>query len=291
MNKVMDKVHSISSDRLYIEVTTEDIVYKKDTLQDLIIRVFKPNNVNPSDKRGAIIFYFGGGFVKENLNHFFRQCEYFAHLGYVCFTPNYRITMREDIYLEDCFQDAHDALHYIVNHHGEFGIDEHKIILAGGSAGGALALDCALDAEDINGTIQGAVLFNPKIFYRKEPSVIVKINENTESINGDIVKTDAISNCAKHYGPIFEKNPSLFSAYHKCHDHQPPILIFQGTYDSIAYCDVILFEEQCFSLDQKCSVVYYEAQKHGFFNWKHSGDNALYYDTLKRMSDFVKQHI
>jgi acetyl esterase/lipase len=78
-------------------------------------------------------------------------CKTFAQRGYVCAGINYRLSKKNPLTHFDelrrssyyAIQDAKLAVEYFRKYYKEYGIDPGKIILAGNSAGGMIALQAA----------------------------------------------------------------------------------------------------------------------------------------------------
>ena len=77
---------------VYTDITIEETVIHRDRDRDLPMKVFRPGDWQPGDRRAGVVFWFGGGFYKNDMDHFRMQSEYFAHRGMVAFTPDYRLT-------------------------------------------------------------------------------------------------------------------------------------------------------------------------------------------------------
>lgn len=103
--------------------------------------------------RPLIIWMHGGGFKlgtkRAKAVRFFSQN--FAQRGYVCASINYRLSKENPLLHFDALlrasyyatQDAKRAVIYFRANAAKYGIDPDKIILAGNSAGGFMALDAA----------------------------------------------------------------------------------------------------------------------------------------------------
>ncbi len=62
---------------------TRKIVYRTIDKIDLQIHVFEPKGHKPADRRPAIVFFFGGGWVGGSPSQFYPHCEYLASRGMV----------------------------------------------------------------------------------------------------------------------------------------------------------------------------------------------------------------
>ena len=104
-----------------------------------------------------IIWMHGGGFKfgTKEAKDIRLWCKSFAQRGYVCAAINYRLSKKDPLFnfnelQKSCFyavQDAKMAVAYFKLHQSEYNIDPDKIILAGNSAGGLIALQAAYSTD------------------------------------------------------------------------------------------------------------------------------------------------
>jgi poly(3-hydroxybutyrate) depolymerase len=107
--------------------------------------------------RPLIIWMHGGGFKfgTKGAKDIQIWCKSFAQRGYVCAAINYRLSKRDPLFhfgelQKSCYyavRDAKMAVKYFKQHHSEYNIDPDKIILAGNSAGGLIALQAAYSTD------------------------------------------------------------------------------------------------------------------------------------------------
>ncbi|MGZ3778645.1 MAG: alpha/beta hydrolase, partial [Mucilaginibacter sp.] len=100
--------------------------------------------------RPLIIWMHGGGFKfgTKDAKGIKLWSSTFAQRGYVCAAINYRLSKKDPLFNFDellkasyyAVQDAKSAVLYFKEHYKEYGINPDKIILAGNSAGGIIAL-------------------------------------------------------------------------------------------------------------------------------------------------------
>ena len=102
----------------------------------LKVDVFSPA-VTTKEKRPAIMIIFGGGWRSGNRTMHYPLAQRLAELGYVCFTPDYRLST-EALYPAAVY-DLKSALKWIHENAKQFNVDPGKIAVAGFSAGGQLA--------------------------------------------------------------------------------------------------------------------------------------------------------
>ena len=56
--------------------------------------VFEPAGLKPSDRRAAIVFFFGGGWSGGEAKQFYQQARALATQGMVAFSADYRVKTR-----------------------------------------------------------------------------------------------------------------------------------------------------------------------------------------------------
>jgi len=115
--------------------------------------------------RPLIVLMHGGGFKfgSKNISRMRIWGKHFAKKGYVCATINYRLSTKnplrnfEDLAegCRDASEDAITAVKYLKEHAREFNIGSSRIILAGHSAGGMIALQTVYSSvQEINRLIK-----------------------------------------------------------------------------------------------------------------------------------------
>ncbi len=148
--------------RLYKDLVFTDVTIEKDQNYDLAgqpdetkfhrFDFYQPKG-DHSTARPLIIWMHGGGFKfgSKDAQGIKFWCKDFAQRGYVCAGINYQLGKKTasfnfDQLQKGCFnavQDAKMAVEYFRKHYKKYGIDPDKIILAGNSAGGMIALQAA----------------------------------------------------------------------------------------------------------------------------------------------------
>jgi len=114
----------------------EGVVYCNIGNRKLLLDVFYPMR-KLTTKRTAVIIIHGGGWRTGNRTLHYPLAQRLAALGYVCFTPEYRLST-EALYPAGVF-DIKSAIRWVRKNAVKYDIDENKIAIAGHSAGGELA--------------------------------------------------------------------------------------------------------------------------------------------------------
>lgn len=119
----------------------------------LTMDIYQPDDLE--ENRPLILFIHGGAFYVGDKQEpaYVDFCNYFASLGYVTASINYRLgfhvgkgAIERAAY--SALQDANAAIRYLVANSGRYGIDTGGIYVAGSSAGSITALNLAFMTEE-----------------------------------------------------------------------------------------------------------------------------------------------
>jgi acetyl esterase/lipase len=136
-------------------VTHISEVYKKSDPTELKVDIFYTSQSFKREKNTAIVFFHGGGWAYGTPDEFFTTCERYARMGIVTFSVEYRlciengVTPNKKVSPIECVMDARSAMRWVRGNAERFHIDSNKIVAAGQSAGGHLAL-CTAMIDDYN---------------------------------------------------------------------------------------------------------------------------------------------
>lgn len=227
--------------------TTKTVTYKTVGARELKMDLHFPPHWKTSDKRPAIIFFFGGGWNGGSVNQFLPQAEYFASRGLVCARADYRVKSRDGVTPDQCVEDARSALRWLRRHTKELGIDAKKIISSGGSAGGHLAacmmigksVEAKGDDLSISTIPQAMILYNPVLSFEHE-AIMGRLGDK------------------RHLARLISPTAHLTKK-------TPPALILFGTEDRLkAFGDA--YWKKAGDLGVRAEKYLAEGQGHGFFN-------------------------
>jgi acetyl esterase/lipase len=238
-------------------------VYKKTKQADLEMVVHYPPGWKETDKRPAIVFFFGGGWTNGKIEQFEPQANHLASRGMVAARADYRVKSRHGVTPKECVEDAKSAVRWIRQNAAKLGVDPNRIVAAGGSAGGHIAACTALtpgletDGENtkISSKPNALVLFNPVL--RMDLPQLLGFVGHDESL------AKAIS-------------PTLYLS-----KDTPPTLLLYGSADQLA-AQGEEFMKKSKELGQRAELFTAEGQGHGFFNrppWLEK--------TTQRMDEFL----
>jgi acetyl esterase len=241
-------------------------IYKNIGETKLPLHIFLPEKHKASDKRAAIVFFFGGAWTNGTPVQFVEHCKYLAERGMVAITVEYRVKSRHNVLPFECVMDAKSAMRWVRSHAKELGIDPTRIAAGGGSAGGHLAAATAIvkgydeKSEDlkVSAVPNALVLFNPALDL---------LSLKLAAITGE---------------KIIEISPQQ-----NIKRKLPPTIIFHGTADTTvpfaqatAYCATM--KEQ----GNRCELLPAEGRNHGFFNFGR-GDGQDFKTTLRAADVFL----
>ncbi|QDT35874.1 alpha/beta hydrolase [Stratiformator vulcanicus] len=258
----------------------EEIVYKHASDSDLKLHVYRPA-VEESDEaqaRPAIVFFFGGGWAGGDPKQFFPHCEHFAKRGIVAISAEYRVHSRHRVKPAKCLEDARDAIRYVRDHADEWGVDPNRIVSSGGSAGGHLAaclgvIEEQVRAADVTSSESNAmILFNPAL-------IIANVEgEELDSLERHSKLSDRFG------GP---DQMRALCPYRHVGEDEPPTLIVNGIDDPLTKFEgARAFAQKMHDNGNRCVVVGYPKQVHGFFN-ANRGGNTMYNATLDEADRFL----
>ncbi len=122
----------------------EALVYRETLPDPLRLQVMKPKGWQATDRRPALVFFFGGGWTRGTPEKSITWAKYAASLGMVGVAPDYRTRDRFGTSPAESVADARASVRWIQDHSSELGVDPARIVVGGNSAGGHLALWTAL---------------------------------------------------------------------------------------------------------------------------------------------------
>jgi acetyl esterase/lipase len=241
---------------------TKTFIYTKTKQADLEIVVHFPPGWKETDQRPGIVFFFGGGWENGTIKAFEPQAHYLASRGMVTARANYRVKSRHGVTPKECVEDARNAVRWFRQNAGKLGVDPHRIVAAGGSAGGHIAACTTLmpttepKDEDLKVSCQAnaLILFNPVL--RFGPQLLKKI-DNDEALGKAI-------------------SPILYLT-----KDSPPTLLFFGTEDWLL-TQGEEFIRRSKELGHRAELLTAEKQPHAFFHkspWREK--------TLQRADEFL----
>ena len=256
-------------------------VYKSVEGLNLRAWIFEPEGHRSPDKRAAIVFFFGGGWNGGSTAQFEQQAKYLANRGMVAIPVDYRVKSRNGTLANIAVMDAKAAIRWVRTNAARLGIDPNRIAASGGSAGGHLAAATAMlpghdietSGQAVSPTPNAMILFNPVL-------ITAPVEDYPESMAAQMEKV-------KKLQPRLGAPPESMSPYHNIRSNLPPSIIFHGEEDPIVpYQQIELFVRAMKNAGNRCELVSYPGQRHGFFNYGRR-DKSTYTDIMRRTDEFL----
>ena len=250
---------------------TKSETYRKIGETELKVWIFDPAQKS-AKPLPAIVFFFGGGWTGGSPTQFEPQSRHLASRGMIAIVADYRVKTRQDAKPADCVSDAKACVRWVRANAARLGIDPERIAVGGGSAGGHLAasvatlpgLDTAKDDKSVSCLPNALVLFNPGTVMAPFPGLDLK------GFGAGLDKDK------------FGCEPTEISPIHHVKKGTPPTVIFHGKDDTtVPYSTVEKFTEVMKAAGNRCDLIGYEGQPHGFFN------KSKFAETLAAADDFL----
>lgn len=216
----------------------------------LQVDMFRPEKMSAGDARKpAILLFHGGGWGGGQRNQFHPFAERFAAYGAIALTFSYRLVKGSADPPFKAMADVRDAVKWILERAEALGIDNQKLVLAGGSAGGHLVLTTFFDDEENDAMSDSAGM----------PAAILLFNPVVDLVNGWAAGRERMEEAGldpRRYSPAHHLTPGL-----------PPTLMFHGDADrTVPIESVRAYRRESLALGNVCELVEYPGRPHGFFN-------------------------
>jgi acetyl esterase len=238
-------------------------VYKEVGIEKLNLYIFLPNNFKKTDHRPAGVFYHGGGWFQGSVEWGYSYCSYYASLGMVAFSVEYRLSNQKDITPAENIADAKSAVRWIREHASELGVDTGKIVVSGQSAGGHLAASV--------GTLDGYDEKCENLKIRSRPNAMLLYSAPVDpTVDRWFLSL------------LLKKNiPEELSPSHHVRSGLPPALVLHGTVDQIVPVETVKkFTQKMIDSNNVCEM-------HLFENADHSVCNSV----TPAVRDLIKQFL
>ncbi|MCA9047926.1 MAG: alpha/beta hydrolase [Planctomycetaceae bacterium] len=223
------------------------LTYKTVAGRDLKLHVFEPEGHKCSDRRSVFLIIHGGGWTGGYPWRCYPFADEFRRLGMVAITIDYRLLNQPPgTTVLDCVRDGRSAVRAVRSHAADLGIDPHRVVVAGCSAGGHVAagtflftdVDDPADDTGISCVPDAVVLYYPVIDTSADGYGQKKIGEDWMQLS-----------------PVDRVRPGL-----------PPTLVFHGTADTVTpFAGVQRFHQRMLSAGNECELVAHEGGRHGWF--------------------------
>ena len=278
MNAFSQKVQEVQGVQ-EAEVLQDRKIYKEIMGKELSADIFYSRETQEHQGNPAIAFFHGGGWAFGSPSEFHNACRRYAKKGFVTFSFAYRLSVREDgrfphpdITPVESVMDARSAVRWLKENAGTWHIDPEKVIVAGQSAGGQLALSTALigqineetDNLEIDPTPCALLLFSS--------------NLNTLEAWADYLLDDR------------REEIWSISPYHNLKPGMPPVIEFHSRDDPMVdFYTVRFFMEKTLALGNRFEQIPFEGMGH----YLAEGDTtyATYFDeaVMERTDSFLEE--
>ncbi len=260
----------------------------------LCMHIFEPDLRSDMQIPAAIVFFFGGGWVGGTPEQFYPHCKYLASRGMMAMAAAYRVRSCHGTTPVESVADGQSAVRWIRANADRLGIDAKRVIAAGGSAGGHVALCTAIvpgfDESGLGGVggpdsprgedlsiscvPNALVLFNPVVDTSK-----IKWPPKAQATALPPAGEDKRAGEPQMLAPL--------SPTHHVVPGLPPTLIFHGTADQmVPFESVVRFSLKMQAAGNMCELVPFEGHGHAFFNYGRH-DNVPYEKTIQATDAFL----
>lgn len=250
------------------------VVYKTVGNTALSLHIFNPKGHQVTGQVPVIVFFFGGGWSSGTSKQFYEQSRYFAQKGMVAIAAEYRVNKTHGTTPFDAVTDAKSVIRWVREQAKTLGVNPNKIVAAGASAGGHLAL-----CTDV---IEGYEDIGEDVSISSRPNALILYNP-------------VLDTTEKGYGmeKVGEERKTDISPDHHIKKGVVPTLIFHGKADkTVPYENAERFHALMNEAENVCQLESYEGKGHGFFNGSffrgEKADKIVYNELMEKSYAFLK---
>ena len=223
---------------------------------DLKTRVYRPEGEGPFP---TVVFFHGGGWVIGDLDTHDNMARHICRgSGAVVLAVDYRLAPEHPF--PAAADDAEAAARWVAGHLDELGGD-HRLAVAGDSAGGNLAAVVAQTLRDDGTPLAGQFLIYPAVDAEGDyPSRV-------ENAKGYFLEKDTMDWFYGHYAGAWDdaRNARLSPLHHADLTGLPPAVIVTAEYDPLRD-EGEAYGEALRAAGVKVQVQRYDGMIHGFFD-------------------------
>ena len=234
----------------------------------LQMHIFEPDGHRGQDRRSAIVFFFGGGWVGGRPSQFYPHAAHLAQRGMLAMCAEYRVRKTHGTTPFECVQDGKSAIRWVRQHAAELGVDADRIAAGGGSAGGHVAAATA--------TVPGLDRPSEDLGTSAQPGALVLFNPDYDNGPGGF-GYDRVQARYREISPL-----------HNIDQKTPPAIVFLGTRDKLIPVSTARdFQARMTGVGVRSELILFADQPHGFFNFGR-GDGSHYRKTVAAMDGFLR---
>ena len=232
----------------------ETFVYTTRDAEPVRLFVVKPEKWKATDRRSALMFFFGGGWTTGTPANSIYWAKLAASLGMVGIAPDYRTKGRNDTSPLEAVADGRAALHWVQEHADELGLDPARIVVGGNSTGGHVALWTAITKAPPGSTEAESPRLKPAAL------ILFSTVSDTSTLSG--------------YTPQrFGEHAMALSPVHQLDAQMPPVLAFHGDADKLVPLrQALALREKLLAAGNACELHIVPGGGHNFGNevpeWK-----------------------
>ena len=234
-----------------------DIVYKTIDSTELKLDIYFKKNI--SKPAPLLVFIHGGAWKKGDKHDYLRYLVDYAKKGYVTATIQYRFTNKAKFPAQ--LLDVKAAIKWLKENADEYHIDNSKVAVIGGSAGGHLAM---------------MVGYTSDISELDDENSKSSISANVQAVVNLYGPSDLTTEYAREQGSVKQLTGKLYAEAPELYKNASPVtyltkddaptLIFQGTLDELVpYA-------QSDSLNEKLKRAGIPVEYHKLEGWPHTMD-------------------
>ncbi len=224
----------------------ETYIYRDGQPDPMRLHVFKPKGWKESDRRPALVFFFGGGWTKGTPERSAGYAKWAATLGMVGIAPDYRTNERFGTTPLESVADGRAALRWVQDHADKLGIDSKKIVVGGSSAGGHVALWTAIERTPPGSATNEAP--------RAKPFALILVSPVSDT-----------SSLAGYTPKRFGDKAEALSPVHQLDAKMPPVLVFHGDADTtVTNRQSIALHDKLVASSNVCELITVPGGNHGF---------------------------
>lgn len=228
---------------------SEAFIFRQVGTNELHLFVVKPKGWSKTGQRPCLICFFGGGWTTGTPEHSIGWAKWAADHGLVGVAPDYRTRRRFGGTPEDCVSDGRAAVRWVEDHAAELGVDPHKIIVQGASAGGHVAAWTAIPSPG-----PGPDDPAPEI----RPVALVLLNPVTDTKAGGYGGPKRFDGSAAR--------ALACSVTDQMPTNMPPTIVFHATADkTVPYTNSVAFRDKMVGNGNRCELVTFQGLGHSYY--------------------------
>jgi len=184
------------------ESQPDSFVYGQAGGKEQKLYVFEPAHTDFRHPRPAMLAFHGGGWSTGSAEWSFGMARYFASLGMVGISVDYRLSDGQTVTPFDAAEDAKAAVRWVRGQAGVLNVDPKKIAVYGESAGGLLAAATAITSDSPSKEELSSV---PNLVALLSPALNIGQSERFKKLAGaraDFASISVLQNVRKNMPPM-----------------------------------------------------------------------------------------